>query len=73
MVLKDVYAICTEEVYNALVECEKGTKQRTKEGRKRRLKGAKDVSSSEEEDQDSIDVELDERHVKIQDCIAVKT
>jgi len=73
VVLKDVYAICTEEVYNALVECEKETKQRTKEGRKRRLKRAKDVSSSEEEDQDSIDVELDERHVKIQDCIAVKT
>ncbi len=73
VVLKNVYAICTEEVYNALVECEKGTKQRTKKGRKRRSKRAKDVSSSEEEEEDSTDIELDDGSVEIQDCIVVKT
>ena len=72
VVLKNVHAICTEEVYNALVECEKGTKQRRKKGRKRRSQRAKDLSSSKEEEEDSTDLDLHEDSVEIQDCI-VKT
>jgi len=73
VVLKDVHAICTEEVYNALLECEKATKKHTMKGRKRRSKHTKDVSSSEEEEEDNTDTDLVDGAVEIEDCIVVKT
>ena len=72
VVLKNVHAICTEEVYNALVECEKAAKQRTAKGRKRRSKCTKDVSSSGEDEEDNAESELEEGGVEIHDCIVVK-
>jgi hypothetical protein len=70
-VLKNVHAICTEEVYNALVECEKAAKHQMTKARKRQSKCTKDVSSSEEDKEDNVESEL-EGSVEIQDCIVVR-
>jgi len=72
VVLKNVHAICTEEIYNALVECEKAAKEKKIKGRKQRSKYNKEVSSSEDEKKDNIESALEDGHVKIEDCIVVK-
>ena len=72
VVLKDVHAICTEEIYNALVECERAMKAKKTKGRKRQSKRTKDISSSEEGEEDNAESEVKEGSVEIQDCIVVK-
>jgi len=41
---KNVYALCTEETYNALVECKKAAKENKIKGRKQRSKCIKELS-----------------------------
>ena len=72
VVLKDIHAICTEEIYNALVECERATKPKKTKERKQRSKYTKDISSSEEEEEDKAESDMEEGSVEIQDCIVVK-
>ena len=76
LLLKNTCAISTEEVYNALAECEKETKKKKRggaKGRKQKSKCTKEVSSSEKEEEDNTDSELEEGSVEIQDCIVVES
>ena len=72
-VLKNVYAIYTQEVYNALVECKRAAKEKKKrKGKKQGFKCTQEVSSSEDEDEDNVESASEDGGVEIEDCIVVK-
>ena len=72
VVLKNVHAICTEEIYNALVECERTAKLKKTKGKKREAKCTNEVSSSEDDEEDNVDCALEGNGVEIEDCVVVQ-
>lgn len=70
-VLKDQHAISTEEMYKAIDGCEKATWKRATKGKPRWSKRTQHISSSEEEEAEDTDSELEEDDVEIWDCIEV--
>jgi len=73
LVLKNIYAIATEEVQQALAAAQRATREGRKKGKQRKSKQRKRVSSSEEEEEEEEDAEdeSEEEGVEMQDCIEV--
>ena len=72
LILKDQHAISTEEMYQALSECQKSTQKETKKVKPRRSKRVRNCPSSDEEDEAETGSELEEEGLEIQDCIVVR-
>lgn len=72
LILKDQHAISSEQMYQALSECQKSTRKQTKNVKPRRSKRVRNCPSSDEEDAVETGSELEEDGIEIRDCIVVR-
>ena len=69
--LKDKYAISIEETYKVIDNCEKAMQKWAIKGKPQQSEWTQHISSSEKEEAEDTDFQLEENDIEIWDCIDI--